>query len=41
MLEDLGTRAEPREVVQESMSVSVGAYGMALGGTKTYKVGQG
>lgn len=37
MLEDLGTRAESREVVQESMSMSVGAYGMALGGTKTYK----
>lgn len=37
MLEDLGTRAESRELAQESISMSLGAYGMSLGGTKTYK----
>jgi hypothetical protein len=38
MLEDLGTRAPTRVLAEETVSMSVGAYGYVMGGSKTYKV---
>ena len=38
MLEDLGTRAPAKVLAEETVGMTVGAYGVAMGGSKTYKV---